>query len=439
MKNRRGFVAIIVLLALLVLACNVVGNKTPVPETTEAPPPTKVEPTAAPTDTPAPTATPEPAATSTPEPTATLATVKPPAGDGATLEIINQSGQEIWYIYISLSDEDAWGDDLLGDDTIPDGASYLITDIPEGTYDLLAEDMDENTIEALWEVEITGENTWTVTAAAASLEVNNQSADIIAELYISPSSSDSWGNDWLGGGAIKSGGSFTAGGLANDTYDAKVVDAEGNAIETIYNVYIDGEYYWNVVGKTDLPSNAVLRFEDDFSDNRNKWAQTAETDDVHYMTPENGEYCILIKSPNLTAWEWYEPFRPDEFIAEVGCIPDSDTDASCGLGFGPDGDNLYWFEISPSDQTFALFVLKDDQWQEPLIDWTDSKNIVANGWNYLSLERVNDVVSVFANGVRVGQVDSTLFPTGRIGIGGSTYNDGNVTVCLDDLRVWRIE
>ena len=123
----------------------------------------------------------------------------------------------------------------------------------------------------------------------------------------------------------------------------------------------------------------------------------------------------------------------------MGCIPDSDTDASCGLGFGPDGDNLYWFEISPSDQTFALFVLKDDQWQEPLIDWTDSKNIVANGWNYLSLERVNDVVSVFANGVRVGQVDSTLFPTGRIGIGGSTYNDGNVTVCLDDLRVWRIE
>jgi len=41
--------------------------------------------------------------------------------------------------------------------------------------------------------------------------------------------------------------------------------------------------------------------------------------------------------------------------------------------------------------------------------------------------------------VMLAQVESNIFPTGRIGIGGATYDDGNVTVCLDDLHVWRLE
>jgi hypothetical protein len=49
------------------------------------------------------------------------------------------------------------------------------------------------------------------------------------------------------------------------------------------------------------------------------------------------------------------------------------------------------------------------------------------------------VVSLFVNGVLVGQVDSDLFPTGRVGLGGSTYGEGDVMVCLDNLRVWRLE
>jgi hypothetical protein len=55
------------------------------------------------------------------------------------------------------------------------------------------------------------------------------------------------------------------------------------------------------------------------------------------------------------------------------------------------------------------------------------------------MERVEGVVSLYANGVLVGQVNSDRFPTGRVGLGGSTYNEPNATVCLDNLRVWRME
>jgi len=48
-------------------------------------------------------------------------------------------------------------------------------------------------------------------------------------------------------------------------------------------------------------------------------------------------------------------------------------------------------------------------------------------------------VSLYVNAVLVGQVNSDRFPTGRLGIGGSTYDQGNATVCMDTLRVWRLE
>ena len=68
-----------------------------------------------------------------------------------------------------------------------------------------------------------------------------------------------------------------------------------------------------------------------------------------------------------------------------------------------------------------------------------AKTINPNAPNFLSLERVDEIVSVFVNGVLVGEVWSDRFPEGRIGLGGRTYNDPNATVCLDNLRVWRLE
>jgi hypothetical protein len=157
------------------------------------------------------------------------------------------------------------------------------------------------------------------------------------------------------------------------------------------------------------------------------------------MRPANGEYCMLIKSDSFTAWEWYEPFTTDEFVAEVSCTTQGAEDASCGLGFGPDADNLYWFEVSASDQTFALFLLEDDVWQDQLVEWTMSHTIDPIRTNYLRLERVGGVVSLYVNSVLVGEADGARFPTGRIGIGGSTYEEDNATICLDNLRVWRLE
>ncbi|MCX7682941.1 MAG: hypothetical protein N2508_13415 [Anaerolineae bacterium] len=405
-----GLAAIVVLLATL--ACG--KGATPTPQPT---------PTWMPTNTPRPeTAVP---------PTETPVT-------GASITIHNESGVDVWHIYISPSGAQEWGENWLKGDVIRAGSTYLITGIPEGRYDVMATDKDDNQIEVLWEVELTGETTWTI-VGLASLTVNNTSEQTIAHLYIASPEDESWGEDWLGDVVIDPGEEYTIGGIPPGTYDIKVTDTDNNAIEVVYNVELAGTQRWTVMGMAPLPENAVLRFEDDFSDNRNNWGRNEETDEVLYMTPADGQYCILIKGANLTAWEWYEPFRTDQFVAEVACTISGAEDASCGLGFGPDGDNLYWFEVSPSNQTLALFLLEHDEWQDNLIDWSTSKNISPVGKNYLSMQRVEGVVSLYVNGVLAGEVESDRFPTGRVGIGGSTYGGGSATICLDDLRVWRLE
>ncbi len=423
MKNFRLILLAFTALAFATLACGG-GGETPTPTTQPTPAVAEATATLMPTN------------TSEPEPEATP---EPKQGNGgASIEITNRSGVDVWYIFISPSDAEDWGDDWLGGDLISDGQTHTISNIPEGEYDLKAADRDGETIELLWGAEIAGDMTWDL-SGTISLEVINNSEKDIYYLYIAPTTSDTWGKDWLDSDIIPAGETYTVYGISPDTYDIKAADEEEVGIETVYNVDISSAREWTVYGNTPLPSNAVLRFEERFEDNRNNWGLDTEGEDVYYMRPADGEYCILIKSDNFTAWEWYEPFRTDEFIAEVSCTISGAEAASCGLGFGQDGDNLYWYEVSPYDQTFALFMLEGGSWQDSLVSWTTSKNINPNGVNYLSLQRVDDVVSLFVNGVLVEEINSDRFPTGRVGLGGSTYNEGNATVCLDNLRVWRLE
>ncbi|HET91168.1 MAG TPA: hypothetical protein ENN99_10590 [Chloroflexi bacterium] len=420
MKNISGILLAITILALVTLACGGSDTATPAAQTAAVPP------TTMPTNTPrAPTQAPEP------QPAEEML-------EGATIEITNQSGIEIWYIQISPSKSEQWGDDWLGENVIANGQTHVIAGIPEGQYDVRALDREENPIEIWWNVDLEGEMTWTITGLA-SLEIINSTADTIAYLYISPTDADSWGDDWLGEDVIGAGGSYVVADIPPGTYDVKAADMEDLSIEVIYNVEMSGSRNWTVVGKTDLPSNAVLRFEEDFGDNRNNWGSSAEGENVFYRPPADGEYCITIKTDNYTAMEWYEPFTTDEFVAEVACTIYGAEDPSCGLGFGPNIDNIYWFEISPYDQTFALFLRENGEWQDNLIGWTTSRNISPSRMNYLSLQRVDGIVSLFINGVLVSEASGERFPTGRVGIGGSTYSEANANICLDNLRVWRLE
>jgi hypothetical protein len=435
MRYHRSSLIIIVGLVIFSLACRpLVSQLQPTAEPTLVP----AQPTIEVVEVVATSAPATVEATTPPMPTrVSAAPTATPRPKGGGLEIINDTDQDIWYLYLSPTDHNEWGEDRLGGDIIPAGESYVVTGIVSGEYDVQARNAYDESIQTAWALEVSTTAVWRVTAQSV-LEVTNASDTVIGMLYLSPVDSDSWGQDILGADVIPIDGSYMVYDIQPGSYDVRAEDVDGALIEAIYNVYLDGDHYWNVVGMDTLPTNAVLRFEEDFSSNRNNWGLSSPSGAL-FRPPANGEFCIDIIENNMTAWEWYEPFRPDQFVAEVSCVVDAYTDASCGLGFGPDAQNLYWFEISPNDQTFALFLLLNGSWEPALIPWTTSKNITPQGWNYLSLERVNGVVSAFINGVLQGEIDSNYFPTGRIGLGGSTYDEAYVTICMDNLRVWRLE
>lgn len=69
------------------------------------------------------------------------------------------------------------------------------------------------------------------TAAASDLEIDNQSAWDIQNIYISSSDDDDWGPDQLGDDILRSGESVTLMGVRCDTYDFRLVDEDDDTCE----------------------------------------------------------------------------------------------------------------------------------------------------------------------------------------------------------------
>ncbi len=233
MLARSKVLWLVISLMLLSLACSLFeGTPTPAPTTTPAP--------VVATATSEPVA---PPATSTPKPTALPTAPATTVAKGTELQIINNSGTDIWYLFVSPSDADDWGDDQLGGDTIPAGSSYTVTSIADGVYDVQARDADDNAIQTVWGLEIAGSVTQVIEEQALMLEVYNGGYRVIAHLFVSPVESETWGDDVLQGSTISPDETFTLEGPAAGAYDMQVENEDGEIIETVYNVSIDSYYY----------------------------------------------------------------------------------------------------------------------------------------------------------------------------------------------------
>lgn len=86
----------------------------------------------------------------------------PSGGGGGNVTLINNSGETVCFVYISPVEDDMWGDDWLGDvETISNGDQRGF-DVPDGDYDLRADDCDHNELDVEWGVTISGNYTWRV-------------------------------------------------------------------------------------------------------------------------------------------------------------------------------------------------------------------------------------------------------------------------------------
>jgi len=82
----------------------------------------------------------------------------------ASLQFVNESGDDIHNVYIVEAGADDWGSNRLSDGVVIEaGNDYTINSIPAGAYDIKVTDADDKSIGSLYNVSLDSEIKWTVT------------------------------------------------------------------------------------------------------------------------------------------------------------------------------------------------------------------------------------------------------------------------------------
>ncbi len=187
--------------------------------------------------------TPTPRATPTQVPTQQQATQ---VAEGFELVVENLSSYDICYVQISSTESTSWGDDWLGGEELIYAESSRSFDVPAGAYDVKISDCDEMVLATTWNV---SQNT-TLTVGGyglIALAVKNDSSVEICYVFISPTTADSWGDDWLGASeSIASGGGSRVFFVTPGQYDLLTQDCDGNDLVSEFEVDIQSDLDWTV-------------------------------------------------------------------------------------------------------------------------------------------------------------------------------------------------
>ena len=181
------------------------------------------------------------------------------------INITNETGDySFFYVHISPSSSDSWGDDFLGsNETICAGESRRFR-VNNDTYDIKIIDEDDDEY-IFWNVDVSGtldlyvslddlgEQNWglpypySVSEGSAPITIENDLENwTIWYVYTSYSDSDSWGEDRLGSDLLSPGEAFTFYIPADDYYNFKVEDEDGD-VYTLSEVWVDEDgFYWSV-------------------------------------------------------------------------------------------------------------------------------------------------------------------------------------------------
>ncbi|MBC7228271.1 MAG: hypothetical protein H5T61_13750 [Thermoflexales bacterium] len=83
-------------------------------------------------------------------------------------------------------------------------------------------------------------------SGTAELTLKNDSGIAVCAVYISPTESDSWGDNWLAAGEVIPSGSSRAFGLAEGSYDLVARDCDGQVVAYHMGVDLAGRMTWTL-------------------------------------------------------------------------------------------------------------------------------------------------------------------------------------------------
>jgi predicted RNA-binding protein len=164
------------------------------------------------------------------------------------VEVTNDTGYTIYYLYVSHTSSGGWEEDVLGSEVLMDGETVRV-DIENANsefFDIRAVDEDDDSY-TLWNVDISRRN---VTFTLADLDgvgssfdgyvrVTNDTGYDFHYLYVSNAESDSWEEDVLGKGLLLDGQTVRVDvtNAESEYFDIRAVDEDGDSY-TLWDVDI---------------------------------------------------------------------------------------------------------------------------------------------------------------------------------------------------------
>jgi hypothetical protein len=183
-------------------------------------------------------------------------------------------------------------------------------------------------------------------AAAGTVTITNGTGGYdIYNVYISPSSADEWGDDWLGSEIMYDGDSWEF-DVRNGTWDFRLIDEDGDEY-ILYGVPIQGEFSWYVTlddlgeynytgdsGYVPTSGSCPITIYNDLGNYDIWYVQISSSNYSEWGEDWLGESEIL--SPGYEVTFYVEPGTYDIRLTDE----DDDTYTRMGIGVGRDG--YYW-------------------------------------------------------------------------------------------------
>ncbi len=172
----------------------------------------------------------------------------PPAISSGDIDItiVNRSPDEVCYVLMSPSNDDEWGDDWLGgNETIDPGATRVFS-LDSGTSDVRVESCDEAAMATAWEVSRDTTVTAGTSGAEVRLIIGNESNVEVCYVYISPTTGDDWGDDWMGEMESLQPGMLRVFYLEPDFYDLQAADCDGDVLTEEFEVDLTEDLTWTL-------------------------------------------------------------------------------------------------------------------------------------------------------------------------------------------------
>jgi serine/threonine protein kinase len=181
------------------------------------------------------------------------------------------------------------------------------------------------------------------------------------------------------------------------------------------------------------PTEAPL-FADDFSQANSGWAKELEDDyEVGYF---EGEYRILVKKKNTTAWSTSDQSFTDFLLSVDARQAGGSNNNAYGLIYRyQDSDNFYYFRVN-GNGFYSAAKMVDGKWKT-LVGWKKSPHVKGGqSTNHLKLVCRGRYMSFYVNGEHLAEWWDSTFTEGDIGLAAGTYDKAGVLIYFDNLEVY---